>query len=130
MRRTARLVNDGRGARTRFYDGFAFGAERAGIGRIGHRVQGTQRDTWNANIRVAAAAINDRTGADHIRAGALQYLDDLTRASAGGDDVLDHDGGFARLDREAAPQHHGACGIPFRENKARSERAGYLMADD
>src|SRR5258708_26191601 len=105
MRRMWRADGSG-GARSGFHHGNALRAQRTSFGRIRVHYQRLQSRAPNAKVNFPAAAVDDGTGSQHARAAFAQGLDDFTRAAAGGDDVFDNHGGFARGNLKSPAQRH------------------------
>ena len=78
---------------------------------------------------MAAAAIDDRRGADDRRPGGAGHGDRLAGRTAGGQHVLDDQHAVGRRQGEAAAQRQGAVGA-LREDGADVQRAADFLADD
>ena len=75
------------------------------------------------------APVDDRCGADDLRAGGSGHLHRLARRAAGRHDVLDDENPIGVRQREAAPEHQRAF-LALREDCADAERAADFLSDD
>ena len=82
-----------------------------------------------SNASGAAAAIDDRRGADDLRARRPGHLHRLARRAAGRQHVLDDEHAIAVREHEAAAQRERAV-LPLGEDRADAERAADFLADD
>ena len=106
-------------------------AQGALLEMMGRHLERGQRHARHAHVGTAAAAIDDGAGSQHPAAGRAQNLDDVGGAAAGGDHVFHHHRRLAGRHGESPAQRHlSGGGIAFGEEKARSERARHLVADD
>jgi hypothetical protein len=119
----------GAGAGFFYWDAFlAQGAEIGGPGRYFERCQGYFRD---AQVGSASAAVDDGAGSQNFYAFGLEGFDDVAGAAAGGDDILNDDGGFAGLHGEsAAEDHFRGRRVAFGEQEACAQGSGDFVADD
>src|SRR5439155_4680095 len=129
MRRMWRAAGSG-GARSGLHHRNALRAQRTGFGRIRIHHKSVQCRAWNAKVHFPSAAVDDGAGGQDTRTLLAQALNDFARATAGGDDVFDDHGSFARRNLKSPAQLHLTRRIPLGENESCSQSACYLVADD
>lgn len=94
-------------------------------------MKGGQGEARDADFGLAAAAVDDGSGREHLAAGLGEQIDHFASAAAGGDDILYDDGGLAGFDGETAAERHPAAGaVALGEQEWHPEGTGYFVADD
>ena len=84
---------------------------------------------WHIEPRRAAAAIDNRRGADDLRPRRLRNLHGLSRRATRRQHVLDDEDAIAPTERKPPAQHERAV-LSFGEHRAHAERTADLLADD
>src|SRR5262249_8805511 len=101
--------------RAGFGDRDAFRTKRAATRLVGRERKIEEGLRWDVELHGAAAAVDDRRRANHLRAGVPGNRDGLARGSTGREYVLDHQHVVVRIETEAATKRQ--CSIlAFREN--------------
>lgn len=106
-------------------------AEGAEVGGPGGYFESGQSYLGDAQVGSASAAVDDGAGSFDGYGGGLKGFDYVAGAASGGDDVFNHDGGFAGADGEpSAEDHFAGRWIAFGEQESCAQGAGDFVADD